>query len=117
MCRCPASAVPSVHSECIVTVAPVCPDQRLLHADVTTYAFSAQAAGSSLLAKLTCVLAADALRVAGLQEVGAVAVLPLATGMALTVTLLALKARRPPQAKCVLTAHWLLAHHLLFVAS
>ena len=63
---------------------------------------SEQAAGSSLLAKLTCVLAADALRVAGLQEVGAVAVLPLATGMALTVTLLALKARRPPQAKCVL---------------
>ncbi len=63
---------------------------------------SEQAAGSSLLAKLTSILAADALRVAGLQEVGAVAVLPLATGMALTVTLLALKARRPPQAKCVL---------------
>ena len=54
------------------------------------------------MAKLTSILAADALRVAGLQEVGAVAVLPLATGMALTVTLLALKARRPPQAKCVL---------------
>ena len=54
----------------------------------------AQAAGSSLLAKVTTLLTADALRVAGLQDLGAVTVLPLATGMAMTMTLLAIKATR-----------------------
>ena len=54
-----------------------------------------QAAGSSLLAKRANLLVADALRQAGMLDVGAVTVLPLATGMALTLTLLALKAKRP----------------------
>ena len=49
-----------------------------------------QAAGSSLLAKLTHCLVTDALGQAGLLDLGAVTVLPLATGMALTMTLLAL---------------------------
>lgn len=57
-----------------------------------------QAAGSSLLARLTNLLVADALRLAGM-DVGAVSVLPVATGMAITLVLLALKDRRPPQAR------------------
>mmetsp|Transcript_27569 Transcript_27569/g.70228 ORF Transcript_27569/g.70228 Transcript_27569/m.70228 type:complete len:506 (-) Transcript_27569:1835-3352(-) len=61
-----------------------------------------KAAGSSLLAKLTSLLAADALRLAGLQDLGAVTVLPLATGMAMTLTLLAIKASRPASARYVL---------------
>ncbi|CAL8466820.1 g6356 [Coccomyxa elongata] len=60
-----------------------------------------KAAGSSLLAKMTNILVQDALKVAGMLDVGAVTVLPLATGMALTLTLLALKAKRP-QARYVL---------------
>lgn len=54
-----------------------------------------QAAGSSLLAKMTNILVQDALKEAGMLDVGAVTVLPLATGMALTLTILALKAKRP----------------------
>ncbi len=54
-----------------------------------------QAAGSSLLQRLTNLLAADALRLAGLPEVGAVSVLPVATGLALTLTLLALRSILP----------------------
>lgn len=54
-----------------------------------------QAAGSSLLAKLTNILVQEALQVAGMLDIGAVTVLPLATGMALTLTLLALKGKRP----------------------
>lgn len=65
----------------------------------TTHAV--QAGGSSLLAKLTNLLAADALRLAGLADLGAVTVLPLATGMALTTTLLALRLRLPPTARYV----------------
>lgn len=60
-----------------------------------------QAAGSSLLAKLAVLLAGDALAAAGLPEVGAVTILPSATGMALTLTLLAAKAARPSEARCV----------------
>lgn len=60
-----------------------------------------KAAGSSLLAALTHRLAADALEVAGLAEVGQALVLPLATGMALTTALLALRGLRPPTARCV----------------
>lgn len=60
-----------------------------------------KAAGSSLLAALTHRLAADALEVAGLAEVGQALVLPLATGMALTTALLALRGMRPPTARCV----------------
>lgn len=58
-----------------------------------------QAAGSSLLVKLTNLLAADALVLAGLAEVGSVLVLPLATGMAITTVLLALRGMRPPTAR------------------
>ncbi|KAK9810417.1 hypothetical protein WJX72_010391 [[Myrmecia] bisecta] len=61
-----------------------------------------KAAGSSLLAKLTNLLVADALSAAGFEDLGAVTVLPLATGMALTVTLLALKATRPAGARYVI---------------
>ena len=65
----------------------------------------AQAAGSSLLARLANLLVQDALGLAGMADVGAVTVLPLATGMALTLTLLALKAARGPDAKCALQLH------------
>ena len=58
-----------------------------------------KAAGSSLLAKLTNLLTAHALELAGLREVGPVLVLPLATGMAITTTLLALRGMRPPTAR------------------
>eukprot|EP00887_Chlorella_sp_A99_P001435 scaffold8.g1435.t1 len=61
-----------------------------------------KAAGSSLLARLTNLLAADALEIAGLREVGPVLVLPLATGMAITATLLALRGMRPHTARYVL---------------
>ncbi len=59
-----------------------------------------KAAGSTLLARLCNQLASDALRCAGLTELGAATVLPVATGMALTLTLLALVKRRPPGARC-----------------
>lgn len=58
-----------------------------------------KAAGSSLLVKLTNLLAADALEDAGMLEVGAALVLPAATGMAITTTLLALRGLRPPTAR------------------
>lgn len=54
-----------------------------------------KAAGSSLLMKLTNSLVADALRLAGFEDLGPVLTLPLATGMAITVTLLALRQQRP----------------------
>eukprot|EP00803_Ostreobium_quekettii_P004682 evm.model.scf_690.1 EVM.evm.TU.scf_690.1 scf_690:1172-7451(+) len=57
-----------------------------------------KAAGSSLVSKLATLLVADALAIAGLQDIGAVSLLPLATGMALTMTFLALKAQRPEEA-------------------
>lgn len=46
-------------------------------------------------------MAGDALRVAGLPEVGPLSVLPTATGMALTLTMLALRPSRPAQARWV----------------
>ncbi len=61
-----------------------------------------QAAGSSLLVKLTNILAKHALLIAGMLEVKSVTVLPVATGMAITLTLLAMKAERPQAAKYVL---------------
>lgn len=61
-----------------------------------------QAAGSSLLVKLTNILTKHALLMAGMPDVGAVTVLPVATGMAITLTLLALKATRPNTARYVL---------------
>ncbi|EFJ42488.1 hypothetical protein VOLCADRAFT_66969 [Volvox carteri f. nagariensis] len=60
-----------------------------------------KAAGSSLLAALTNHLAADALGIAGLTGIGPVTTLPLATGMALTLVLLALRSTRPPGADLV----------------
>ncbi|KAI8474694.1 MAG: selenocysteine synthase [Monoraphidium minutum] len=60
-----------------------------------------KAAGSSLLAKLGAALAGDALRVAGLEGMAAPVVLPLATGMALTLTLLAVARERGPEARHV----------------
>jgi len=65
-----------------------------------------QAAGSSLLAKLANFLAGDALRIAGLKEASCVTILPLATGMALTSVLLALKRTRPPTARYVIWSRW-----------
>ncbi|KAK9831899.1 hypothetical protein WJX81_006837 [Elliptochloris bilobata] len=61
-----------------------------------------KAAGSSLLARLANLLVADALTRAGLADLGASTVLPLATGMALTLTLLALRPLRPAGARYVL---------------
>ena len=58
-----------------------------------------QAAGSSLLAKLCNILVQDALGTAGMLDVVAITVLPVATGMALTLTLLAMKAQRPATAR------------------
>ena len=61
-----------------------------------------QAAGSSLLAKLASLLAADALRLAGLTDVGASIVLPSATGLALMLTLRELANRHPAGARHVI---------------
>ena len=57
-----------------------------------------KAAGSSLLNKLTNLLVADAMRIAGLEDMGPALVLPLATGMTLTLVLLAVKSKRPKTA-------------------
>lgn len=57
-----------------------------------------QAAGSSLLARVTHFLVLDALRLAGLAEAAAVQVFPLATGMAMTSAFLACAALRPDPA-------------------
>ena len=54
-----------------------------------------KAAGSTLLARLCNLLAADALAAAGLDGLGDSTVLPVATGMALTLALLALAGQRP----------------------
>lgn len=59
-----------------------------------------KAAGSSLLYKLTNALCADALKRAGASEIRECLVLPVATGMTVTLTLLALRRMRP-QAKYV----------------
>ncbi|GFR47964.1 hypothetical protein Agub_g9769, partial [Astrephomene gubernaculifera] len=63
-----------------------------------------KAAGSSVLAALAGHLAADALRIAGLTGVGPVSVLPLATGMTLSLVLLALRQERPMGQDTVLLA-------------
>ena len=54
-----------------------------------------KAAGSSLLCKVCNFLVKDALRVAGLLDVGYVTTVPVATGMALTLVLQALRRRNP----------------------
>ena len=52
-----------------------------------------------MLAKLCNILVKNAMGLAGMLDIGAVAVLPVATGLALTLTLLALKAQRPATAR------------------
>lgn len=54
-----------------------------------------KAAGSSLLVKLTNCLVRDSLKVAGLQDVGLVLTVPLATGMTITMSLLAIRHMNP----------------------
>ena len=54
-----------------------------------------KAAGSSLLAKVANYLVRDAVGVAGVQEVGKALVIPVATGMALVLSMLALRSSRP----------------------
>eukprot|EP01116_Phalansterium_solitarium_P007406 TRINITY_DN2005_c1_g2_i2.p1 TRINITY_DN2005_c1_g2~~TRINITY_DN2005_c1_g2_i2.p1 ORF type:complete len:613 (+),score=180.67 TRINITY_DN2005_c1_g2_i2:866-2704(+) len=63
-----------------------------------------KAAGSSLMYKLAQRLALDACRIAGLRGVSACLLLPVATGMSLTLTLLAAKhnARCKPEARYVI---------------
>jgi Trk K+ transport system NAD-binding subunit len=51
------------------------------------------------LAKLCNALVKDALEEAGLKDIGAVAVLPMATGMTLMLALVALKKNRPKTAR------------------
>lgn len=60
-----------------------------------------KAAGSSLLVQLTNAMARDVLREAGMRSVKSAIVLPVATGMSLTLVLLTLKESRP-EAKFVL---------------
>ncbi|KAF1333507.1 O-phosphoseryl-trna selenium transferase, partial [Globisporangium splendens] len=54
-----------------------------------------KAAGSSLIVQLTNALAKDLLREAGLRSIASALVLPVATGMSLTLVLLALRAQKP----------------------
>ena len=54
-----------------------------------------KAAGSSMLAQLTNYLVKDAMSIAGLDDIGRVITVPMATGMALTVSLMALRKSRP----------------------
>jgi O-phospho-L-seryl-tRNASec:L-selenocysteinyl-tRNA synthase len=54
-----------------------------------------KAAGSSLLCKICNSLVKDAFEAAGLREVGYVTTVPVATGMAMTLVLLALKQKHP----------------------
>jgi len=51
--------------------------------------------------KLTNYLVKDAMKIAGMDGIGSVTVVPLATGMALTATLLALRGQRPSEARYV----------------
>ena len=60
-----------------------------------------KAAGSSLILKLTEYLAMDAIRLMGMQFIESVLVLPLATGMSISMVLLALQ-KLKPKAKYVL---------------
>ena len=75
-----------------------------LHACTTAWSIiievsALQAAGSTLLARICHFLVLDALHTAGLSELSAVQVYPLATGMALTCAFLACAATRPVPAE------------------
>lgn len=61
-----------------------------------------KAAGSSLLAAVTSFLVGDALKLAGLEGASSPIILPLATGMAITMSLLALRHVCPSTAKYIL---------------
>lgn len=61
-----------------------------------------KAAGSSLMARICHFLVEDALKIAGLSEVGSLQVLPLATGMAMTLALMSCRAVRPSAARYVI---------------
>ena len=54
-----------------------------------------------MVSKLACYLVHHAMKVAGLNRLGACLVLPAATGMSVTLVLLTLKAAKP-EARCVL---------------
>ena len=54
-----------------------------------------KAAGSSLLAKLANLLVKDACTVAGMEDIGRALVIPVATGMALVLSMMAVKSARP----------------------
>lgn len=60
-----------------------------------------KAAGSSILSKLTHLMAAQALKLAGLSNVTSVVVLPVATGMSITLCLMGLSLSRPGRRKVV----------------
>lgn len=62
------------------------------------FAIQPKAAGSSLISKLTCSMARDALNIFGLGKLPCL-ILPLATGMSLTMCLLVLRQERPVKAK------------------
>lgn len=51
------------------------------------------------MAKLSNALVKDALEIAGLKDIGAVSMLPVATGMTLMLSLMALRKKRPPTAR------------------
>lgn len=66
-------------------------------------AIQPKAAGSSLLAKLTDSLVLDAMRIAGLKSIKSALVVPVATGMAMTLAFLALRTLKPRATKIVLS--------------
>ena len=65
-------------------------------------AIQPKAAGSSLIVKLTNFMVLDSMQIAGIKNFTDCIVLPLATGMTLTLSLLTLKSIRPKFAKYVL---------------
>ncbi|KJE96926.1 sec tRNA synthase [Capsaspora owczarzaki ATCC 30864] len=65
-------------------------------------AIQPKAAGSSLIMKLVNIMCLDVIRLAGVHAANACIALPLATGMAMVMTLLTLAQTRPPSARKVL---------------
>eukprot|EP00960_Hanusia_phi_P064476 765802-Hanusia_phi.AAC.9 len=60
-----------------------------------------KAAGSSLLGKLANLMVMDALKIAGMSNVSSCAVLPVATGMAITLSLMGISSTRPGLKKVI----------------
>jgi O-phospho-L-seryl-tRNASec:L-selenocysteinyl-tRNA synthase len=71
-----------------------------------------KAAGSSLLAQLTHALVLDAIKLAGMRAAKAAIVLPVATGMALLLTLITMRKRRPAGARYVVVRCVRMCWHL-----